>query len=255
MVKKMILLLLLPGLACQMHAEAQNKYANYGGLYLCPQNNDLIYIEWDSNIHAANSVYISHFGGKPFQYQIATQKSLSKGGDVPNEHYYMEIFEADFDKSNYILTFQSANIFGRHSLQLGVQGLEVYYDFILIGDEENGHMDADDTQHTSLNMSLNNLEWHYYDASTERYDENIFVTLGMAEDPSLLQVDIGPRSPITYLLSYSNEFKLLAGVGKVDRSAKAYKVEFAILNRHLLAMHFFDAKGEYQFSLAEKILM
>ncbi len=245
-----LFLVLAPHVQCQ-----EVVFANYGGLYFCPESKDLIYIEWDNSPdqHNANAVYWSATGQKPRRMEIATQYTMTKR-DIQNDEYFIQLWEEVRPNAQYQCLFKANYQTGRHSMVMNLEGANRKYEFLLVGDEENGYMDEGDLQHESMMMTLSNLKFYVFDKNTKEYNYEAPVSVGLAEDPTILQIMLGTEEAnTTYLATFNNSFEMLAGVGTVDRSRNAYRFRFEIFNNTipLLVMHVFGSDGTYYYSFAE----
>jgi hypothetical protein len=246
------LLLLFVTLSAQAQLDI---FTNYGGLYFCPDSKDLMYVEWDnaSDQHNAIAVYWSATGQKPRRMEIATQYTMTKR-TIQNDEYFIQLWEEARPNAQYQCMFRANVHAGRPSMTMNLEGASRQYEFVMIGDEENGYMDEGDKQHESMMMTLSNLKFYVFNKDNQTYSYDTPVTVGLAEDPSILQILVGTEEAgTTFLATFNNSFEMLAGVGTVDRSKNAYRLLFGIYKNtaHLLVIHVFGSDGTYFYSLAE----
>ena len=250
--KPLLLTSLIALLACNLQAQ-QQQYANYGGLYFCPQTKDLIYVEWDANPdqHNAHALYWSATGQPPRRMQIATQYTLTKR-QIQNDEYFIQLWEEVRPNVQYQCTFRASIGGGRPTLTMNLKDAPRRYEFINLGDEENGQMEEGNTQGESMVMTLSHLKFHVFNKDTKAYNFEQPVQVGLAEDPSILQIEVGtPAANTTFLAVFNNSLDMLAGVQTVDKSKNAYRIKFDIHQGNLLVMHLFGPDGKYFYSLAE----
>lgn len=231
----------------------QDVFANYGGLYFCPDTKDLFYVEWDGapDQHNAIAVYWSATGQKPRRMQIATQYIMTSR-NIKNDVYFIQLWEEARPNAQYECMFRFTPEGGRPTMTMNLKDATRKYEFLMIGNEEHGYMDEGDKQHESMVMTLSNLKFYYYDKDKDAYHYEIPITVGLAEDPSILQIQHGNEENGTYYLAtFNNSFDLLAGTEKVDRSKTANRIRFGTINKYLLVMHLFDPAGKYLYSFAE----
>lgn len=230
-------------------------HANYGGLYFCPASKDLMYVEWDNTEgqHNAHAVYWSATGHKPRRMEIATQYTKSKAA-IQNDEYFIKLWEEARPNAMYACIFTADAHGGRHKMDMQLEGATRTYTFLRIGDEENGYMDEGDKQHASMVITLSHLRFHVFNKDTKAYNMESPVQVGVAEDPSVLQIVVGePDANTTFLATFNNNFEMLAGVQTVDRSKNAYRFQFEIYDNTipLLVIHVYGPDGTYYYSLAE----
>lgn len=241
-------------LVCAASTQAQvNIHANYGGLYFCPDTKDLFYVEWDNapDQHNAIAVYWSATGQKARRMQIATQYTMTKR-NIQNDEYFIQLWEEARPNTQYECMFRWSPQGGRPTMTMNLKDATRKYEFLNIGDEEHGYMDEGNKQHESMVMTLANLSFHVFDKDNKVYHYELPVSVGLAEDPSILQISIGnPEDGTYYLATFNNNFEMLAGMLTVDRSNKAHKIRFGTHQGNLLVMHLFDPSGKYMFSFAE----
>lgn len=246
------LLLLASGSYAQMDI-----WADYGGLYFCPETKDLIYLDWDREQHFNNTVHWSATGQRPKQMEMATQYTMTKR-EIQNDEYYIRIWDYNAPNAMYDCMFYAAWYHGRHRMVMQLDGGTRKYEFLQIGNMEDGYMDPSTRQNLAMIMTLSHLRFTLYDKATNTYHPEATVTVGMAEDPEVLQVTLalpvdaaGQQEVIDFLCTFDNSFNLRFGIGTVDRSRTAHRVSFEILDNNLLAMHFHSVSGELIASFAE----
>lgn len=225
-------------------------YVNYGGLYFCPEHKLLVYVDWDTDNHNANSVHWSSGGQRPIQMEMATQYTLTRR-EIQNDEYFIRIWNEQTPDDMYDCTFTGDGMYGRHTMTMGLQNADRTFSFVRIADMEYGYMDADTRQNEALVLTLSQIPFAVYDPEAQEYVYEGSVAISLMEDPQVIAVDIalpededGRTEMMHFMCGFDQFFNLRFGIDHADRSRSAHMVRFEFLESNLLSLHFQSAAGE-----------
>lgn len=221
----------------------------FGGLYVLPDNQEVIMVQCDAKDGMISAVYHAPKGGKYLRYEIMRQEDKPTANKMPQKA--LRLYHEKAPNVVYEMTLTHTGK-DKCTLQFNTLRQNNQRTLVRLAQEDNMSFDNEDPATATMATAMQSVRMQFYDPTHDVYADNIPIAFGVMEDPIMFELAIGEgEQRAVFYCAFDKDLTVLMGNDNVMYTQKEFIGKLSLLKDKRWMLSLFDKKGNALGTLAE----